>query len=322
MTNSILKPGTCVQLVGLTGTGKQFNNQFALVKKYLDKTSKYRVLLGKGDTDIAVTRNSLKVLQQCQNEVKENRTGYIIWPKIAKNDKPCIQWIEDDGDLTEFYEDWEKNATASVRARAHLSPPMHSLVGSVVRFGIDRLGWNYNSINNRRSWCMRSPEVGSREMFYVMWDDKNKSKSNVWFENCFQPFLTHQVPVKGPIIVYKWFNKNEPNFRVSLNFHKTNMIGVGKYIKNPVKTSRNEFVKFETAQYAEISNIDRPSNCCFIDDCDCTKSIASADNKKFLQKSALSARIIAQHVQFEAVRNKTNTVFNGPKFVGLHGVQE
>ena len=111
---SELKPGTCVEIRNLTSEkGKVLNGKLGVVKKYHDESKKtYRILLGYGETEVAIKREKLIVIENCPNETKENRTPFIIWPEIPEFDKPIVQWFNQnpikENTHKEFFDKWEK----------------------------------------------------------------------------------------------------------------------------------------------------------------------------------------------------------------------
>lgn len=322
----IIKPGTCIQLNEKSGS--KFDLQFGLIKKYLPEQKKYRVMLGHEKSDIAISSTKFKIVQQCQNETRENRTGYLLWPTIPKNDQPSVQWFEA-GDLSRFYKDWENEIKVLQKQGKPWMPPNHGSSPRFVNFCTKHLGWKAENIQCRRSWCFKSPTNDHREMFVVLFDSKNQTKSNVWYEKCFQPFLTNDMVVKGPMVVFRWFNKNKPSFEVSLNFHKSNMLGIVDYVANPpVKEKYGPdlsglmFMSKELERYSKSSNHKSPDMCCVVKDCKCSIIIASGD-KKFLQEEALVDRITAQFDRFEGLRAKGGRHTVGvPGQDGLQGIQQ
>jgi len=155
-------------------------------------------------------------------------------------------------------------------------------------------------------------------MFFVMRDKSSQSKTNIWHEKCFQPFLTHTSVVKGPIIVYKWHNKNAANFHVSLNYHKSNLLGIKNYVENPIK--KGQFIKRELKNCIDNTNIEKPALCCVIDNCQCTRIIASENVNKFLQESTVKERLEQQYDRFGGLRSLDREVY-GDGEIGLQGIQ-
>jgi len=337
----LIKPGTCIQLVNLTGESAKFNIQFGLIKKYLPEQRKYRVMLGHEKSDIAVSRTKFTIVQECQNETKENRTGFLLWPAIPQEKKPSLQWF--DGvlshggktknilDLSKLYNDWEKEMEVFAKQKKPWMPPNQAEHGQLIALCHLHLGWPLDKIRMRRSWSHESPTLEHREFFTVLYNHENQTRKNIWYEKCFQPFLTNDMVVKGPIVVFRWFNKNKPDFQVSLNFHRSNLLGIRDFVEKPAgqKPKKAEFIKTEMEKYEKGSNLKStskdfgPGKCCIVENCECTKMTASGNKRKFLQESTALDRITAQFERFEGLKGVgTRKVFGDINSTGIQGIQE
>lgn len=337
-----INPGTCIQLVNLPGEHAQFNLQFGLIKKYLPEQRKYRVMLGHEKSDIAVGRTKFTLVEQCQNETKSNRTGFLLWPSIPQEKRPSVQWFdgvfENAGKtmnildkMPKMYTDWEKEMEVNAKQKKPWMPPNHAEHAQLAALCHLRLGWPLNKIKCRRSWSHESPSLEHREFFTVLFNFDNETRTNVWYEKCFQPFLTNDMVVKGPMVVFRWFNKNKPDFQVSLNFHRSNLLGIVDFVEKPVgqKPKKAEFIKTEMENYEKMSNLKTPSKdfgpgkCCIVENCQCTKMTASDDKRKFLQKSTAVDRVTAQFERFEGLKGTgTRTVLGDLNSRGLQGIHQ
>ena len=184
-----------------------------------------------------------------------------------------------------------------------------------------RLGWNNPmTMETRRYWGHFANTMDGQEMLIMIYDNSSTAKINTWHDNCIQPFLSTKFKVRGPMVVFKWFNRNAKNFHVSLNYHITNLQAIKSYVENPVKN--DVFLEKAVKDCLKNSNIEKPSKDCVVKNCSCTKAVASNFKNKFLQESTVKSRCHEQLNRLGTIISAMRNTGAYAKSMGLNGVQE
>ena len=88
-----LTPGTIVKFKNLIQEA-ELNGQHGVIKKRLSEDA-YRVMLGiNTKTDFSIKTKNMISQVQCLNERRSNFTAVIIWPEIACQEYPILQWLD------------------------------------------------------------------------------------------------------------------------------------------------------------------------------------------------------------------------------------
>lgn len=175
--------------------------------------------------DRKVHRDNMKAVRSCPNELKDNFTALLIWPKIKECKYPCVQWLEDCRGTREAFEEWtvERNTLKQEIElhdlpfnSEHSWPPMASIDLSFVEYAFRKLGWTYPAASR----C----NMGELNKEMVYYDLNSKDKLNDWYKKHCSRYMSTQdnTEVRGPIMYFSCLHDNHEQFWTTLNFHRAN----------------------------------------------------------------------------------------------------